>query len=387
MILTLVGKLSVEDKNIMLETFRRVNDASNWLSQKVFELKTANPTKVHHHAYHELRTRFALPAAYACAIIRRVCNAYKTRTKKLRFKQVIGFKKFAAIDLNQFLFDFRDNCQCVSLKLATGERIKFPITFGRNLGSKVKFVRKSAKLVYRKSDGEFYLHVPAEFPEEEPITLNGWLGVDVGIKNVAVDSLGNFYGGEELTEKRLHYKEKRRELQRKEALKRKLGKDNRSVRRALLRISKKERRFARDVLHCVSKRIVADAKALALGIALENLKGARARITTKVRRQERYIHSCWSYFTLQQYITYKAKLHGVPVIFVDAQNTSRTCPACGFVSKKNRQSQEVFRCGKCGYVGNADLVAARNIALWAQGINPCPQMPEGFNPLLGQGCH
>jgi transposase len=42
--------------------------------------------------------------------------------------------------------------------------------------------------------------------------------------------------------------------------------------------------------------------------------------------------------------------------------TSQRCSVCGHVAADNRKSQAVFRCTACGYTGNADVNAARNIA-------------------------
>jgi putative transposase len=42
--------------------------------------------------------------------------------------------------------------------------------------------------------------------------------------------------------------------------------------------------------------------------------------------------------------------------------TSRRCSACGHVDGRSRESQARFRCTACGYAGNADVNAARNIA-------------------------
>lgn len=42
--------------------------------------------------------------------------------------------------------------------------------------------------------------------------------------------------------------------------------------------------------------------------------------------------------------------------------TSQRCSACGHVDAKSRQSQALFACTACTYVGNADVNAARNIA-------------------------
>ncbi len=42
--------------------------------------------------------------------------------------------------------------------------------------------------------------------------------------------------------------------------------------------------------------------------------------------------------------------------------TSQRCSACGHVAAESRESQALFRCVTCRYVGNADVNAARNIA-------------------------
>ena len=42
-------------------------------------------------------------------------------------------------------------------------------------------------------------------------------------------------------------------------------------------------------------------------------------------------------------------------------NTSRTCPAGGHISKDNRRSQAQFACVACGYQNHADVVGAINV--------------------------
>ncbi|MFC7567472.1 RNA-guided endonuclease InsQ/TnpB family protein [Actinomadura namibiensis] len=49
------------------------------------------------------------------------------------------------------------------------------------------------------------------------------------------------------------------------------------------------------------------------------------------------------------------------VVKVKAAYTSQRCSACGNLDRKARESQAVFRCGPCGFVGNADVNAALNV--------------------------
>ena len=48
---------------------------------------------------------------------------------------------------------------------------------------------------------------------------------------------------------------------------------------------------------------------------------------------------------------------------VNPAYTSQTCSACGMRDREARESQAVFRCRSCGYACNADVNAARNIAV------------------------
>jgi putative transposase len=67
----------------------------------------------------------------------------------------------------------------------------------------------------------------------------------------------------------------------------------------------------------------------------------------------------WAEFRRQ--LEYKVLWQGGLFLAVPPQNTSRTCPCCGHVSKDNRKSQAVFACVDCRHCENADLVAAINI--------------------------
>lgn len=64
-----------------------------------------------------------------------------------------------------------------------------------------------------------------------------------------------------------------------------------------------------------------------------------------------------------QFVAYKAKLAGVPVVKVDPRNSSRTCSECGHCEKGNRPDQATFRCKQCRYSTNADLNAASNLRI------------------------
>jgi putative transposase len=193
----------------------------------------------------------------------------------------------------------------------------------------------------------------------------------MGIVNIAVDSEGNVYSGAHVKSIRYRHRRLRTKLQ---------SKGTRAAKRLLRRRRAKEARFARHTNHIISKRIVATAKALGQGIAVEELGGIRDR--APVRRSQRATLHSWSFYQLRSFIEYKAQLSGVKVRAVDPRNTSRTCPLCGCIDKANRPSQSQFLCISCGYAANADVNAARIISSRAAHVS----QPYLSKPLYPQEC-
>lgn len=76
----------------------------------------------------------------------------------------------------------------------------------------------------------------------------------------------------------------------------------------------------------------------------------------------------WTYTEVFDKLCDLANRSGVLIKRVDPTYTSQRCSECGWVRKSNRKG-ESFSCGHCGCCYNADLNAARNIALELPGIS------------------
>jgi IS605 OrfB family transposase len=179
----------------------------------------------------------------------------------------------------------------------------------------------------------------------------GFLGVDLGIANIAYDSDGTGYTGAQLNRYRRRQQRLRQRLQ---------AKGTQSARRLLAKRRRREARHAANTNHVIAKAIVTEAARTGRGIAVEQLTGIRDRV--RLRKPQRVTCSSWSFQQLGAYLAYKARRAGVPLIEVDPRYTSQTCADCGHRDKRNRPSQETFHCGSCGVVAHADHNAARNIA-------------------------
>src|SRR5713101_1084061 len=56
------------------------------------------------------------------------------------------------------------------------------------------------------------------------------------------------------------------------------------------------------------------------------------------------------------------EITGVSLEIVEPRDTSRECPRCSYIDKRNRKTRNDFKCLQCGYAAMADYVAACNIA-------------------------
>ena len=345
MLLTLKSKLitTPEQKTKLLKTMERFNSACNYISKIAFKTKTFGKIKLQKLVYYEVREKYGLSSQMVVRAIGKVSESYKT-DKKTPHK----FKPHGATIYDERIITIKTP-DTISILTING-RIKLPIKFGNYLPLENKRVRGQADLIYK--NGEFYLMIVVDIPEEPPnSSFSDVLGIDLGIVNLATTNDGVKYSGEKCTKVRKLYERVRAELQKKNTW---------SAKRKLKKISGRERRFKRDVNHCISKQIVLTAKGTNRAIALEDLKGIRNGGT--VNKAVRKLIGKWAFYELAQFIQYKAKLYGVPVFFVNPRYTSQTCSNCGYVSKNNRKSQSLFICEKCGFSENADINASFNIA-------------------------
>ena len=76
------------------------------------------------------------------------------------------------------------------------------------------------------------------------------------------------------------------------------------------------------------------------------------------------------------------RLAGIPVVLVNPRNTSRTCPSCGCIDKRNRLNQSTFSCIRCGLAGLADAIAAVNIR---RGAVDRPDISAAQSTVQSQG--
>jgi putative transposase len=329
--------------NALELTLRRVNAACDYVSGVAWDDSVFARYALHKKTYYEAKERFSLTAQAVVRLLAKVADAYAFDKRTRR-----TFEPLGAIAYDDRILRWYDTE--VSIWTVAGrERVPF-VCDARTLallGSR----RGESDLVYR--GGKFFLLATVEVEEPPPTTPEDWLGVDLGVTNIATDSDGTTYSSERTEKSRNRYERIRSKLQ---------AAGTKSAKRHLKKLSKRERRHKRDVNHCLSKKIVSEAAESGRGIAIEDLEGIRERTGKRLRRSQRSRHSKWAFSELRHFIEYKARLAGVPVVCVDPAYTSQTCSECGHHERANRKSRDDFRCRSCGHAAPADVNAARNIS-------------------------
>ena len=286
---------------VLLETMERSNEAASFAAKVGFEAGVSSQPSIHRRCYAEIRQRFGLSAQMAVRAIGKAVEAFATLKAKGR-EECPGFRTRGAITYDERILSFK-GLDRVSLWTLAGRMI-LPLAYGEYQGQRFDRIKGQVDLVYR--DGRFYLYATVDLPEGALIEPVDFLGVDLGIVNLATDSDGNTYSGGAVEETRRRRHTSRRSYQ-------KTG--TRSAKRRLKRMARREANYRRNENHRIANGIVRQAKGTERGIAMEDLSGIRERTT--VRAKERARHSGWAFAQLQGFVVYKAKLAGVPVVLVD----------------------------------------------------------------------
>lgn len=226
----------------------------------------------------------------------------------------------------------------------------------------IRFKGKVKSVSIKLSAGRWFASFAVEL-EKEPLTKNHTarepsVGVDFGIKSLAVLSTGEVVPNPKPLRKMLRLL-KRRQRQ----VSRKLVKGQKQSRRYAIaqarvaRLHKKvadqraaaQHKFTTDLVKRFNKIVIED---LQVGNMLKNRKLARA-----------IADASWA--SLRWRLTYKAPAAGVELVVVDKWfASSKTCSCCGHKKDKLHLSTRIFECEQCGVAMDRDVNAARNLAMY-----------------------
>ena len=362
-ILTIVCQLNPTAEQIVKldQVLQGFAEACRYINSTICPSIT-NKNRIQKEVYRAVRLQFGLTANLAV----RACARVAANRKVGKVKEF----RATSVDYDARIFDYREKEQCVSLSTLDG-RERIPLVVGNYQIEKLKGKKPTSATLCKRKDGKFYIHIQVKEEVPEPQTGHGVLGVDFGRTDIAHTSEGDNWHGQQLTKVRDHYSKLRAVLQQK------ASKGTRSSRRRcrelVKRLSGRERRFQAWVNHRISTRIVETAKSLSACIAIEDLTGIRERTNQQPRNKtERRRSNSWAFYQLRQFLEYKAIRAGVRVWVVPPAYTSQTCHKCLHIHPDLAQSYrngKQFKCGHCGWEGDADFNGANVIALLGAVVN------------------
>jgi len=355
---------SFEQAALLRDTLRQGNAAANAISSLAWRERTFGRFKLQKLVYTKTRQRFGLSAQIVVRLIAKVADAYKIDRAQHR-----RFRPLGSIAYDDRILRFGSDHVSI---WTTGGRQSVPFVCGARQRSMLACRQGECDLICRS--GEWYLLATVKVIEPPIGDVDDYLGIDLGVKNIAATSDGELFAGGHANGLRRRHARLRARLQHRQT---------RSAKRLLRRRRQKEQRFITHINHTISKCLVRTAQCTQRGLALEDLEGIRSRI--KARRSQRGILHSWSFNQLRQFVAYKAVLAGVSVVYVDPRNTSRTCPACGLVDARNRPTQARFKCVGCGLAGLADTIAAENIRVRGRAV--CKPAVHGGIGVWDRVCH
>lgn len=229
--------------------------------------------------------------------------------------------------------------------------------------------------VSKTATGKYYVSVLVEdgkeLPAKVPVTYEGTIGIDVGIKDFAVCSNGDVFANPKYLEKST---DKLKQLQKKFSKSKKGGNRREKLRRKLAKQYEKVTNQRTDYLHKVSTKLVRENQA----IVIEDLN---VRGMMKNHHLARSIGSAgWS--TFFSMLEYKCEMYGKTLIRIGRfQPSSKMC-GCGYIYKGLKLSERSWKCPQCGRTNDRDLLAAQNIkrfGLQAQNLLTQPVAHRGLD--------
>jgi len=213
---------------------------------------------------------------------------------------------------------------------------------------------------------KWYLSISIEIEDEiKPILNNLSIGIDLGVKDLAILSNGIIYNNINKSKKVKKIEKKLKRLQRKTSRKYEKNKQgNKFIKtkninkyeNKIRKIHKKLTNIRTDYIQKVTTEIV-KIKPSQIVMEILDIKGMM-----KNKHLVKYIQQ-QKLYEFKILIKYKSNKYGITFIEADKwYPSSKTCSECGYIKSKLSLKEREFICEDCGIVIDRDLNAAINLS-------------------------
>lgn len=216
----------------------------------------------------------------------------------------------------------------------------------------------------------WYVSVGIEVDDNTTLSLNEGVGIDLGIKDLAVCSDKNTYKNINKTQKIKKLEKRKRRLQR--SISRRYKQNKKGVNycktcniikreKELLKVSKRLTNIRHNYLHQITSEIVKRKPSF---ICMEDLNVSgmmKNRHLSKAVQQQ-------GFYEFRRQIEYKSEWNNIQVVIADRFfPSSKLCSCCGNIKKDLKLSDRIYKC-ECGNIIDRDFQASLNLKIYGENV-------------------
>lgn len=216
----------------------------------------------------------------------------------------------------------------------------------------------------------WYVSVSIDVEDNTETISNEGIGIDLGIKDLAICSDGNTYGNINKTQRVKKLEKRKRRLQRSISriyMKNKKGesycKTSNIIKREkeLLRVTKRLTNIRQNYLHQTTSEIIKRKPSF---ICMEDLNVSKMmknkHLSKAIQEQKLY--------EFRKQIEYKSERNNIPIIIVDRFfPSSKLCSCCGNIKRDLKLSDRIYKC-ECGNIIDRDFQASLNLKRYGENV-------------------
>lgn len=216
----------------------------------------------------------------------------------------------------------------------------------------------------------WYVSVGIEVNDNTTLPSNEGIGIDLGIKDLAICSDGNTYKNINKTQTVKKLEKKKRRLQRPISRKYEENKKGASYcktsniiksEKELLKLNHRLTNIRQNYLHQTSAKIVKREPSF---ICIEDLNVSgmmKNKHLSKAVQQQ-------GFYEFRRQIEYKTMWNNIPVVIADRFfPSSKLCSCCGSIKKDLKLSDRIYKC-ECGNIIDRDYQAALNLKQYGENV-------------------
>lgn len=216
----------------------------------------------------------------------------------------------------------------------------------------------------------WYVSVSIEVPDISNTTTNDGVGIDLGLKDLAICSDGNKYPNINKTQRVKKLEKRKRKLQR--SISRRYESNKKGERycktrniakrqRELLKVSRRLTNIRHNHIHQVTSDIIKRKPSF---ICIEDLNVSGMM---KNKHLSKFVQQ-QGFYEFRRQIEYKSAWNNIPVIIADRFfPSSKLCSCCGQIKSDLKLADRIYRC-ECGNIVDRDVQASVNLKTYGEHV-------------------